>query len=91
MMTVSPIIETHALSRDFKENRAVNALDLNIQPGELFGLVGPDGAGKTTTLRLLAGLLTISKGSGTIEAVEVVISSEKGVALPRCGSARTNG
>jgi ABC-2 type transport system ATP-binding protein len=61
-----PIIRTQALTRDFKDNRAVNALDLAIQPGELFGLVGPDGAGKTTTLRLLAGLLDITEGSATI-------------------------
>jgi ABC-2 type transport system ATP-binding protein len=61
-----PIIHTQALTRDFKGTRAVNALDLDIQPGELFGLVGPDGAGKTTTLRLLAGLLDITEGSATV-------------------------
>jgi ABC-2 type transport system ATP-binding protein len=57
-----PIIETHALTRDFQKTRAIDSLDLSIQPGELFGLVGPDGAGKTTTLRLLAGLLDITSG-----------------------------
>lgn len=61
-----PIIHTQALTRDFKGTRAVNSLDVDIQPGELFGLVGPDGAGKTTTLRLLAGLLDISEGSATV-------------------------
>lgn len=65
-MSNSPIIETRALSRDFKKTRAVDGLDLSIHPGELFGLVGPDGAGKTTTLRLLAGLLDISEGEGTV-------------------------
>ncbi len=60
------IIETQGLTRLFKQNRAVDSLDLAIQPGELFGLVGPDGAGKTTTLRLLAGLLYISDGSATV-------------------------
>ncbi len=48
-MTDVPIIETHALTRDFKQTRAVDSLDLTILPGELIGLVGPDGAGKTTT------------------------------------------
>ncbi len=76
MMTTSPIIETHKLSRDFKKNRAVNKLDLSIQPGELFGLVGPDGAGKTTTLRLLAGLLSITEGSGTIIGYDLAKQSE---------------
>jgi HlyD family secretion protein len=52
MAQASPIIKTHALTRDFKKTRTVDSLDLSIQPGELFGLVGPDGAGKTTTLRL---------------------------------------
>ena len=43
MEEIPPIIETHALTRDFKKTRAVDSLDLSIQPGELFGLVGPDG------------------------------------------------
>ncbi len=56
------VIETRGLTRDFKEIRAVDGLDLTVRRGELFGLIGPDGAGKTTTLRLLAGLLKISDG-----------------------------
>jgi ABC-2 type transport system ATP-binding protein len=63
---VPAIIETHGLTRDFGGTRAVDSLDLSIQPAELFGLVGPDGAGKTTTLRLLAGLLNVTAGSATV-------------------------
>ncbi len=66
-----PVIETHALTRDFKQTRAVNRLDLSIQPGELFGLIGPDGAGKTTTLRLLAGLLDITEGEGALLGLDL--------------------
>ncbi|MGD8752815.1 MAG: ABC transporter ATP-binding protein [Anaerolineales bacterium] len=66
-----PIIETLGLTRDFDGTRAVDSLDLSIQPGELFGLVGPDGAGKTTTLRLLAGLLEITEGSATIGGIDL--------------------
>lgn len=65
------IIQTNGLTRLFKEHRAVDALDLSIQPGELFGLVGPDGAGKTTTLRLLAGLLQISEGEGSVAGFDL--------------------
>ena len=60
------IIRTDGLTRTFKEVHAVEDLDLSIRRGELFGLVGPDGAGKTTTLRLLAGLLNISAGSASL-------------------------
>jgi ABC-2 type transport system ATP-binding protein len=49
---------------------------LNIQPGELFGLVGPDGAGKTTTLRLLAGLLDITEGAATIAGFDLGSQAE---------------
>jgi ABC-2 type transport system ATP-binding protein len=72
----SPVISTQDLTRDFKNTRAVNALDLDIQSGELFGLVGPDGAGKTTTLRLLAGLLDITEGSATIAGFDLGTQAE---------------
>jgi ABC-2 type transport system ATP-binding protein len=60
------IIQTEKLTRDFEDTRAVDGLTLSIETGTLFGLVGPDGAGKTTTLRLLAGLLDITAGSATV-------------------------
>lgn len=75
-MTSSYIIETKGLTRDYKSTRAVNALDLAIHPGELFGLVGPDGAGKTTTLRLLAGLLNITDGSATMAGYDLKNQAE---------------
>ncbi|MBN1452832.1 MAG: ABC transporter ATP-binding protein [Anaerolineales bacterium] len=65
-MTKVPIIETNRLKRTFKSATAVDGLSLSVAPGELFGLVGPDGAGKTTTLRLLAGLLDVTEGEATI-------------------------
>ncbi len=76
MEKAAPIIETHHLQRNFKKVRAVDALDLSIQPGELFGLVGPDGAGKTTTLRLLAGLLDISGGEARLLGYDLATQSE---------------
>ncbi len=76
MNPTPPIIETHALTRDFKKTRAVDSLDLSIRPGELFGLVGPDGAGKTTTLRLLAGLLDISSGTAHVAGHDMARQAE---------------
>ncbi len=68
---MSTIIETRQMKRDFKQVQAVIDLDLNIQAGEVFGLLGPDGAGKTTTLRLLAGLLDLSGGSGQVAGLDL--------------------
>lgn len=56
------LISARSLTRTFKEVRALDDLTLDIHQGEIFGIVGPDGAGKTTTLRLFAGLLNISGG-----------------------------
>lgn len=71
-----PIIETRGLSRTFGETLALDALSLAIRAGEIFGLVGPDGAGKTTTIRLLAGLLNISSGSATVIGFDLRRKSE---------------
>ncbi|MBT3712933.1 MAG: ABC transporter ATP-binding protein, partial [Anaerolineae bacterium] len=70
------IITTTGLTKTFRDTHAVDALDLTINSGELFGLVGPDGAGKTTTLRLLAGLLTLSDGEATVTGYDLRKESE---------------
>jgi len=70
------IITTTGLTKTFRDTRAVDALSLTINSGELFGLVGPDGAGKTTTLRLLAGLLSLSDGEATIAGYDLRKQSE---------------
>ena len=60
------IIEIKALKKNYAEVVAVNSINLNISEGEMFGLVGPDGAGKTTTMRVLCGLTKPSGGKITI-------------------------
>ncbi|NIM96209.1 MAG: ATP-binding cassette domain-containing protein [Anaerolineales bacterium] len=76
MMDSPIIVETNRLTRDFKHIRAVDGLNLIIHQGEVFGLVGPDGAGKTTTLRLLAGLLNITDGSVIVAGYDLSEDSE---------------
>jgi ABC-2 type transport system ATP-binding protein len=61
-LTGSPIIEVKDLTRRFGALTAVDRLNLEVAPGEIFGLVGPDGAGKTTTLRLMCGLMAPDQG-----------------------------
>jgi ABC-2 type transport system ATP-binding protein len=64
---MSPLaVETRGLSKRFESVEAVRSLDLAVREGEMFTLVGPDGAGKTTTIRMLCGLLPPSAGSATV-------------------------
>ena len=70
-------IETHNLTRAFKKVVAVDGLDLAIQRGEIFGLVGPDGAGKTTTIRLLCAIMSPSDGSASVAGFDVVKEAEE--------------
>jgi ABC-2 type transport system ATP-binding protein len=69
---MEPIIETRGLTRRFGDLTAVDGLDLTVAQGEIFGLVGPDGAGKTTTLRLLCGLMDPTEGSARVAGHDVV-------------------
>lgn len=59
-------IRTENLTKTFGTNRAVDGLDLEIMTGEIFGLVGPDGAGKTTAMRLLTGIMESTEGNGWV-------------------------
>jgi ABC-2 type transport system ATP-binding protein len=59
-------IETRDLGRSFDRIDAVRSLTLTVPRGEFFGLVGPDGAGKSTVIRLLCAILNPSSGSGSI-------------------------
>ena len=61
-----PVIETHGLGRAFGSVPAVRDLNLKLERGEFFGLVGPDGAGKSTAIRLLCGILPPTSGEGRV-------------------------
>lgn len=61
-----PAIKTDLLTKVFTGAPAVDKLSFSVKMGEIFGLVGPDGAGKTTTMRLLAGIMDPTSGSAEI-------------------------
>jgi ABC-2 type transport system ATP-binding protein len=69
---MEPIIETNGLTRRFGDITAVDHLNLTVAQGEIFGLVGPDGAGKTTTLRMLCGLIDPDEGTARVAGHDVV-------------------
>jgi len=74
--TDAPAIAVRGLTRTFGALTAVNAMAFTVAPGELFGLVGPDGAGKTTTLRMLAGVLRPTSGDALVHGVSVARDPE---------------
>jgi len=65
------LLEARGLYKRFEDVSAVAGVDLDVEPGEIFGLVGPDGAGKTTTLRLLVGVLDADQGHASLEGLRV--------------------
>src|SRR5512142_2306620 len=72
----SPAILVQELTMQFPGVVAVNHLSFDVRPGEIFGLVGPDGAGKTTTMRMLAGVLTPSAGNAVVAGFDVARDPE---------------
>jgi ABC-2 type transport system ATP-binding protein len=71
-----PAIRAEGLTKTFPGVRAVDALSIDVNAGEIFGLVGPDGAGKTTTLRMLAGILPPDAGSAAVAGCNVIRDPE---------------
>ncbi len=65
-----PAILARGLTKDFPGVRAVDRVDLQVNPGEVFGVLGPNGAGKTTMLRMLATLESITSGTAEIFGVD---------------------
>jgi ABC-2 type transport system ATP-binding protein len=69
-------IEVQGLGKKFPGITAVDRLTFDVRPGEIFGLVGPDGAGKTTTLRILAGVLPPDAGRARVAGLDVLRDPE---------------
>jgi len=75
-MTLQAMVQAVGLTRRFGARTAVDGLNLAIHPGEIFGLVGPDGAGKTTTLRMLCGLMEPTGGRAVVAGHDVARATD---------------
>lgn len=73
----STVAKVHNLTKSFKEVQAVKGVSFEVSRGEVFGLVGPDGAGKTTTMRILAAILKPDDGTAEILNLNTATSREK--------------
>jgi ABC-2 type transport system ATP-binding protein len=65
------VIETHGLSKAYKNVQALKSLDLKVAQHSIFGFLGPNGAGKTTTIKLLLGLAQPTGGNGSIFGYDI--------------------
>jgi ABC-type multidrug transport system ATPase subunit len=66
-------IQVHNISKSYNKISAIEAISFEVKKGELFGLIGPDGAGKTTIFRILTTLLLANEGSATVAGFDVVL------------------
>lgn len=77
-------IFTQGLTKSFGSHNAVDHVDLRVPQGSIFGFLGPNGSGKTTTIRMLMGLANIS--SGTVKVLGFDVPQQIGLALPKVGA-----
>lgn len=76
-MSDKKIIDVTGLRKSFEGRIVVNDIDLHVNKGEVFGFLGPNGSGKTTTIRMLCGLLTPDAGQGTCLGYNILTESAK--------------
>ncbi len=69
------VIDVHDLTKSFAGKKAVDNVSLQVKRGEIFGFLGPNGSGKTTTIRMLCGLMTPDSGSGTCLGFDILKQS----------------
>jgi ABC-2 type transport system ATP-binding protein len=73
---MEPAVKTRDLTKSFDQLIAVDGLTLTVHEGEIFGLVGPDGAGKTTTMRLLTAIMEPSSGEAWVAGHDIISEAE---------------
>ena len=69
---MNSIVSVNGISKAYAETRALDAVSFEVSPGELFGLIGPDGAGKTTLFRILTTLIVPDAGTATVLGLDSV-------------------
>src|SRR3954463_28414 len=72
MSETDHVIDVTGVTKRFGDKTVVNAIDLQVRRGEIYGFLGPNGSGKTTFIRMLCGLLTPDAGSGTCLGYDVL-------------------
>lgn len=75
---MTTLLEVHGLTKSFGGLAAVNGIGFSVDAGEIFGLIGPNGSGKTTTLNLIAGSLAADGGSIRLQGTDVTRLSNSG-------------
>src|SRR5436190_8104405 len=70
-------IDVHGLSKSFGGRTVVSDLSMQVKRGSIYGFLGPNGSGKTTTIRMLCGLLTPDKGKGTCLGYDITRDADK--------------
>jgi ABC-2 type transport system ATP-binding protein len=85
-MTTESVIETYDLAKHFRKIRAVDGISFRVEPGQIFGFLGPNGSGKTTTIGMLLGIITPTAGSFSLFGGRSEHASEIHAARQRIGA-----
>ncbi|MDO9241087.1 MAG: ATP-binding cassette domain-containing protein [Methylicorpusculum sp.] len=82
LVNENPVIDIRGLRKSYKKKLAVDGVALTVKQGEIYGLIGPDGAGKSSLMKAIAGVLSFEQGSLTV--FEVNIDSEAAAEKVKC-------
>ena len=74
------LVECNALTKRYSKALALNQVNLNLEPGKIIGLLGPNGSGKTTFIKICAGLLTPTSGTVTVKGMPIGPETKAAVA-----------
>ncbi|WP_152393192.1 ABC transporter ATP-binding protein [Paenibacillus guangzhouensis] len=81
---MEPILETHQLTKVYRNSRGIRDISLQLHAGDVYGLLGPNGAGKTTFLKLITGLIRADQGKITLFNGDLIDQFEEGMQHVGC-------